>query len=472
MRNGLRTRVSAVLALVGLTGLGVLVTPQDAAPSPATGTDQPVPVFGVESSLVLLDVVVRDRGGRLVRDLRADEFEVYEDGKRQSVAAFDIINTETAPGGARVAGESGANAPAAPEASPAAAAPPSGGQAPGQGEPAVIVFVFDRLSAQGRDRADKAARIYADKGHVPGDLVGVFVIDQALHALLPLSTDLREIRAAFHRAAMQAHTPFSASREKARAATDRAMDLEQGLAALGRASGSAGAGAQVRAQAAALGAALVWANMQARMDRTVDRIERDQQGFSSTDGLLAVVSALKILPGRKTVVFFSEGLTISAHVQPQLESVAAVANRANVSVYAIDAGGLRVESETQEARTELMQHTELRLRSLGRPTEGGGPLLQGLEHSEDMLQLNPHVKLGELAENTGGFLIRDTNDASDGFRRLLEETRFYYLLSYAPDNSEFDGTFRSISVTIKRRGVKVHSRKGYLALQLPRRPAE
>jgi len=45
--------------------------------------------------LVLLDVVVRDRGGRLVRDLRADEFEVYEDGKRQSVAAFDIITTSS-----------------------------------------------------------------------------------------------------------------------------------------------------------------------------------------------------------------------------------------------------------------------------------------------------------------------------------------------------------------------------------------
>ena len=69
-----------------------------------------------------------------------------------------------------------------------------------------------------------------------------------------------------------------------------------------------------------------------------------------------MVNGLKATPGRKTVVFFSEGLAIPANVQAQFRSVITSANRANVSIYAIDAGGLRTESGTREARDELMQH--------------------------------------------------------------------------------------------------------------------
>ena len=415
--------------------------------------------------------MVRDKGGRLIRDLTAADFEVFEDGKRQNIVAFDVINNEggaAGPGGIRA----GAAQPAAPGAATPAAARPAAAAAPGQGDPAVIAFVFDRLSSEARARADKAARIYLEKGHVPGDVVGVFVVDQALHTLLPFSTDVSKVEDALGRAAMQAQTAFASSREEARSDVDRAMKIEEQINSLGEGvAGASGAG-QASAQAAVLGSEMVFANMRARMTKAFDRLERDQQGFSSTNGLLAVVSGLKALPGRKTIVFFSEGLTISGNVQAQFESVSAVANRANVSVYAIDAGGLRVASGAQEAREELAQTANQRLRSLARPTEGGGPLMMGLERSEDMLRLNPHTKLGELAENTGGFLVADTNDPTDSFRRITEEMRFYYLVSYTPGNAQFDGTFRSISVKLKRGGLKVYSRKGYLALPPVPRMAE
>ena len=71
---------------------------------------------------------------------------------------------------------------------------------------------------------------------------------------------------------------------------------------------------------------------------------------------------------------------------------------------------------------------------------------------------------GQLAEETGGFLVADTNDATDGFRKIQEEMRFYYLLSYSPTDSRFDGRFRTISVETERSGVKLYTRKGYLAV--------
>jgi len=464
MQSPVRSRIPAIVAVIGLVSAGAAAAPPPQSPNPPDETDRPIPVFGVESSLVLLDVVVRDKHGHLVRNLTADDFEVYEDGKRQALDAFDVIDNEVKTARKRPPREGRTPTPPVADAGPTTTVPAPPREAPGQGDPAVVAFVFDRLSPEGRDRANKAARIYAEKEHVPGDIVGVFVLDQALHTLLPFSTDLAEIRAAFDRAAMQAHTAFAADRERARQASGDAMEIERQLTALGRIAGAGGAGTQARAQAAALGAQLVAANMEARMRRMEDRVERDQQGFASTHGLLAIVSGLRALPGRKTIVFFSEGLTISGNVEEQFESVAAIANRANVSVYAMDAGGLRAVSETQEARKELSLLVNQRVSGFSRPPQNGSPMMEGLERSQDMLTLNPHARLGELAEDTGGFLIRDTNDARDGLRRLLEEMRFYYLLSYSPTNSEFDGTYRSITVKVKRKGAKVHSRKGYLAL--------
>ncbi len=458
MKNAARLRIPG--ALTALVALACLAAPNQAAPNPPEDAKQPLPVFGAESSLVLLDVVARDKKGSLVRDLTANDFEVYEDGRPQDVVAFNIINNEATAGGIRVPSAqraSGETAHPAPVAAPA-------GHAPGQGEPAVIAFVFDRLSTEGRDQANKAAHIYLSKGYVPGDVVGVFVVDQTLHTVLPFSTDLNAIRGAFEHAFMFAQTAFATSRQEARGKTAHAMQMEDDMNKLQAMAGAGGGGSQARTQAAALGAAIVFTHMQANMARTFDRLERDQQGYASTNGLLAVVSGLKALPGRKTVVFFSEGLTVSSSVEEQFRSISAVANRANVSVYAVDAGGLRVHSGTQEAREELNQMTERRLRSFSRPSAGGGALTRDQERAEDMLRLNPAAKLGELAADTGGFLVTDTNDATDGFRRIQEEMRFYYLLSYAPSNSEFDGTYRSISVKVKRKGIKIFARKGYLAL--------
>ena len=69
-----------------------------------------------------------------------------------------------------------------------------------------------------------------------------------------------------------------------------------------------------------------------------------------------------------------------------------------------------------------------------------------------------------MAETSGGFAIRNTNDLGAGLARISRESRSYYLIGYVPQNDRADGRFRQIEVKVKRPGVRVRARKGYFAV--------
>ena len=92
-------------------------------------------------------------------------------------------------------------------------------------------------------------------------------------------------------------------------------------------------------------------------------------------------------------------------------------------------------------------------------------MMAAMERNEDLLRMDPNAGLGQLADETGGFLISNTNDLRAGFSRIERDMRNYYLLTYVPSNDEFDGKFREIAMKVKRGGVNVHSRKGYFAIR-------
>lgn len=423
----------------------------------SSSDSQGTPTFGVGTSSVLLDVVVRDKKGNLVRDMQASDFDVYEDGVKQVVDSFRVVSKGDAPATSPTPKEAkGGQAPPAPAANAAA---PAAAPAPNP-TPSVIAFVFDRMSVNARDMAHKAVLSYANKGHVDGDVAGVFVVDLALHTVQPFTTDLSLIRTGFDKALSQGNTAYAS-------ADDRA-DLRDTLDSLGQAEDVlANTGGQGTTDPGGTAAAAAFEAMHVQMARTFETLERDAQGFASTNALLAVVNGLKHIPGRKTLIFFSEGLVIPDKVQAQFQSVIATANRANVSVYAMDAGGLRVDSETAETKKELDQAASRRMRQLtsGRDDASNGDMMRVMERNEELLRLNPTSGLGQLADQTGGFLIRATNDASGAFRRLEEDMRFYYLLSYAPTNEAYDGSFRNITVKLRRSGLEVQARKGYFAVK-------
>ena len=92
-----------------------------------------------------------------------------------------------------------------------------------------------------------------------------------------------------------------------------------------------------------------------------------------------------------------------------------------------------------------------------------------MERVEDSLKLDSRAGLARLSEDTGGFLIEQTNDLSSAFRRIDEDNQFHYLLTYTPKNELFDGKFHAIHVKVARQGMQVFARKGYRSLRM--RPA-
>jgi VWFA-related protein len=412
---------------------------------------------------VTLDVVVRDKKDRAVRDLQAGDFEVYEDGVLQRIESFEVFGRPLDEPAPPAPGAQTARTPVKAAPTAAAAAPP-----PAAVRPQIIAFVFDRLSPEARHIAEKAALTYVDGGgRVEGDLAGIFTIDLALRTLQPFTSDVELIRAGLQRAATQGNTAFGNNRAQTRDLVDTAIAGASAAEGTTGANPGQGGSAGDIASAAASGAiANAVASVQAGMLRNFEALERDQQGFASTNGLLSVVNGLKSLPGRKTVVFFSEGLAIPANVVAQFRSVIHAANRANVSVYAMDAAGLRAESVNEETRKEMVQEQARRQRVLesGRD-DASGAMTKSLERNEDLLRLNPESGLGTLAMETGGFLISNTNDAASAFRRIEEDMRFHYLVGYTPSNENYDGRFRAINVKVKRSGVRVQSRQGYFAIR-------
>jgi VWFA-related protein len=424
-----------------------------------------IPTFGIGTSAVTLDVVVRDKKGNAVHDLGPADFEVFEDGVKQHVASFQVFGRPLERSAAIVP------KPAAPALTPAPVAVAPAPAPATQMRPQVIAFVFDRLSADARNIAHKAAMTYLSAGHVDGDLVGVFAIDLSLRTIQPFTSEPSLIRAGLERAASQANTAFGNTRAETRDLIDTAMAGDATAQAASRAApsgpGAGAAGASIGGAAASGALANAIATVQAGMLRNLETLERDQQGYATTNGLLAVVSGLKNVPGRKTVVFFSEGLAIPTNVLAQFQSVIHTANRSNVSVYAMDAAGLRAQSMTDETRKEMDQANARRLRQIesGKDDASTGIMSRNLERNEDLLRLNPHSGLGRLANETGGFLIHDTNDAGSAFRRIEEDMRFYYLLAYSPSNESYDGRYRTISVKVSRPGLQVQTRQGYFAVR-------
>lgn len=434
------------------------------AADPASTLQAPAqapPTFAVGTSAVAIDVVVRDKKkGHLVKDLTTADFEIVEDGVRQKIESFTVVarGVEALP-----------EPKTPPPAAPAAPAPaPDVPTTETLDAPAVLALVFDRMSAGGRDMAQKAALTYLS-ARQEGDFVGVFSIDLALHTIQNFTADTDRIRTAINLAATQAGTSFTSSADRVRDLQSldvRAQDAQNMAMNASVGGGPGNPGTATATQALAGGAAVERdiARLQVGMMQSFEALERDQQGFATSNGLLAVVQGLQRVPGRKTIIFFSEGMAIPDRVLAQFQAVIAAANRANVAVYTMDAAGLRTHSPTEATREMLEAAATARYRNLGKE-DAGGIMMKDAERNEDMLRLNPQSGLGMLAEQTGGFLVRDTNDARGSFRQIAQDMRFHYVIGYTPSNDNYDGRFRNVSVKVRRSGTIVHSRRGYLALR-------
>ena len=199
-----------------------------------------------------------------------------------------------------------------------------------------------------------------------------------------------------------------------------------------------------------------------------DSVMREGQGQASLQPLLAIARALSLVQGRKSLLYFSEGLAVPPAVEDLFQTTVSTANRSNVSVYAFDARGLRVRSPSEETKLALglARDTALSEQVGGAMPDEAVPTMaiDPLEMSQDALRLNRQGVLRDLAESTGGFLVAETNDLRPGLERVMADLRAYYEVGYVPPNPKADGRWRAISVKVSRPGVVVRTRRGYYAM--------
>jgi len=411
-------------------------------------------VFRVDTEVVLLDVVVRDKKGRTVRALPPDETEVYEDGVRQRVGNFRFLDS-------RAIGEALEDAQAV---APKGTGPPVAPLPPKPGESRhlnLVTLLFDQLGASGRSTARRAALSFLELENRPDVYVSVFQIGESLRLLQQFTTDRDAVRNAVLYATGRLDTQYTPATDRLAQAAAQANALRDQLESV-----TAGTSQLSGTAAAQLGQEVDMANMAVNALRFTDTLQREQQGHSSLFSILSLAKQQQPLAGRKTILFFSEGLQAPPTLEHVLLAAISEANRANVSVYAVDTRGLSTVSDTAAARATL---DEAIATSTRQQTLRGFRLFTREEMlisdtAESALRMDTTSTLEQLAESTGGLLISHTNDVRSGIVRAVGDLRGYYEVAYSPANLEFDGRFRKIALKVTRPGVTVQTRSGYFAM--------
>ena len=387
-------------------------------PPPADVTD----VVKITTALIQIDVTVTDKRGKVITDLRRDEIEIYENGKKQDISNFNFVSNvrETS------VTEKGKT--------PAASLPPPTVK-PEQVRRTIALVVDDlTLSFESTYYVRRALKKFVDEQMQDGDLVAIIRTGAGIGALQQFTTDRRQLYAAIEKVKWN----------------------------------SIGAGG--------IGA---FAPLEARIDdgqpdsepepgeRTAEGIDREfndfRQSIFATGTLGAVnyvVRGMAELPGRKSIMLLSDGFKLftrsasggieSGRVLQSLRRLVDQANRASVVVYTMDARGLQYTGLTAADDTS------------GRSIE---QIQQAASDRRDQL-LDTQDGLRYLARETGGIAIINNNDLSGGIRKILDD-QSYYLVGYEPDSDTFDPKirrFNKLDVRITRPGTRVRYRSGFFGI--------
>lgn len=438
-----------LLALASFCGIGVgsfsVSAQQSASGSGAPPAKQlvehPQTIRAVAEE-VLLDLVARDRRGRAVRDLKADEVEVFEDGIRQAITSFRLVEGIAPP------------------------TPVKEGTTPPETlrQINLVTLVFERLGDEGRKNARLAALEFLRTELPSNTFAAVFSNDLRLYVLQSFTNDRRRLGEAVEKATR------ASSAQLAAASAGVMLQLEHASVE----SELATRAALATAQANPAGSSTVMAFAEAKMAeitmRTIqvaDILTREYEGRLSFSGLLSLVREQRRLPGRKTIIYFSEGLRVTPDLMVIFRSTISEANRSNVSVYCVDARGL-ITSEVSGVAHEILLGAESATPGISgsrdRRETSARTKVAGVSVFEAETRANVQDTLAELAASTGGFLTANTNEFGIAMRRIGEDIRGYYELTYRPPGREYDGKFHRISVGVLRPGVALQTRSGYYAL--------
>lgn len=435
----MKTILLAALMTASLLGEGPIQAPAQAP--------KEQPTFKTGSEETVLDVVVRDKKGRLVTNLGPGDVTVLDNGEPRSIKSFRIVE------GTEAINSSGGRAQLDPLR---------------QFRLITLVFQGGDLNAK---RLGKDAALELIKGELAQNVyVSVMAIDHKLQAIQPFTNDRDLLKKAILRATATG-SDYTNDTVRVRQELETMLGPAQGgdTSATGRTiqlAASAGAVANGPGAGAPAGAA------NAAMAGLMLEILRGSQADESSGGargsiypLLDLVKEQYRLPGRKSILYFSEGFPVTQSTEDPLNQIISLANRSNVSFYCIDTHGLATMSTGGSSTDALKDAVAASAKNVTSSTAGiSVDQAQSVDKAMDAGNSDTQNAIGRLAVSTGGTLIANTNDFRAPIRKIVEEAQSYYEITYDPQIQKYDGSFRKVLVKTNVADLRIQSRSGYFAL--------
>ncbi|HKS26917.1 MAG TPA: VWA domain-containing protein [Pyrinomonadaceae bacterium] len=415
----------ALLLLLSFITTTFAQTPAQAPAQQPTQAEQD-DVVRITTNLVQVDAVVTDKRGRQVTDLRAEDFEITEDGRRQQITNLSYVSTPTSP--------ATNEAPAAVVDKNAPPVPPVPLKAEQVRRTMALVVDDLGLSFESVHYVRRALKKYVDEQMQPGDMVAIIRTGGGIGVLQQFTSDKRQLYAAIERirwnmvgrGGVTAFAPIEGNTtDESRRGTRGGGDDEDN-----RNSGD-----------------------------DVDEFRSEIFAVGTLGAVNYIVRGLRDLPGRKSVLLISDGFRLfnsnndSRRVLEALRRLTDLANRASVVIYTMDARGLQYTGMTAADNTSGMSADQIEAKLSDRRSE----------------LFDTQAGLIYLARQTGGFNIRNSNDLTAGIRKVVDDQSGYYLIGYRPDETTFDArggrrSFHKINVKVKRPGLEVRSRTGFYGI--------
>ena len=431
----MRRSLTALLLCFQLLSIGFAQLPLPSPPPPQTKLESQKPspskipernddldVVKITTNLVQVDAVVTDRSGRRITDLLPDEVDMLEDGKSQKITNFSYINLES-----RLA--EGTSPP--PKADKNAPPLPPARIRLEQVRRTMALVVDDLgISFESAYQVRRTLKKFVDEQMQSDDLVAIIRTGAGVGALQQFTSDKRQLYAAIEKVKWNP---------------------------TGRGGIAAFAPIQSNPLIRATGSEL--SQRETTGEDDLNQFREDIFAVGTLGALNYVVRGLRELPGRKSVVLFSEGFRLfsaedqfgNARIIAALRHLTDLANRASVVIYSMDPRGLQPLGLTAADSVGSMSPTQVD---------------QELSNRRNAF-LDSQSGLDYLSQRTGGLTIKNNNDLLGGMKRIIADQEGYYLIGYRPDDSTFDRVngrtkFHNISLKIKRTGkYNVRMRNGF-----------
>jgi VWFA-related protein len=390
------------LCFTALAGAAVIAAPQDRQ------------TFRVSTRLIPIDVVVH-KDGQPVADLTAADFRISEDGKEQRIEFFSVIDARTA-------------SPALP-APPALPANEATNRPSGRIPATATVVLFDRLNTRFEDQVKAREEIISFLSRMkPDDRVALYVLD---------SNEIRVLHDFTRDSAALVKTM-----SRYRAATSPELAAADAPAA----------------PVAPIGNADIDADTARWLEETRSMVAAQRvvdAGKTTLEGLELIANHLAGISGRKNLVWVSssfplridDGLehrTLTAELTRAVRAV----TTAGIAIYPVDTRGLIAPFQGVKPTETLT---------------GIGKSAPNIPNPSGLSNMPVVDTMSELAIRTGGRVFYNTNAIGAAIGKAMDDSRVTYVIGYYPTNEKFDGRFRDLKVSVRRPGVEVRHRSGYIA---------